>query len=98
MTRRRTRIARALAAAALLISLSAGSVLAGEITGNGKQTPIKFGQANSICAFSGLNDDPAGLDPDNGPPGRVQSWGQDVKANGPMGGVPGMACRGNQSH
>jgi hypothetical protein len=83
--------------AAAVAALGAGSAFAGEITGNGKSLePL---HANSICAYSGLNDDPTGIDPENGPPGRVQSWGKDVKdsvlaGNGPLGGVPGEACRG----
>jgi hypothetical protein len=65
--------------------LMAGPVSAGEITGHGKQTPIKAwqspeapaGPASSFCAFSGLNDDPdeAGLFED----GRVQSFGDIVQ-------------------
>jgi hypothetical protein len=83
--------------AAVVAAAGAGSAFAGEITGNGKSLePL---HANSICAYSGLNDDPTGIDPENGPPGRVQSWGKDVKdsvlaGNGPLGGVPGEACRG----
>ena len=94
----RTRSLLAAAVCAVAVAgLSAGSAFAGEITGNGKSLePL---HANSICAYSGLNDDPLGLDPNNGPPGRVQSWGKDVKdsvlaGNGPLGGVPGEACRG----
>jgi hypothetical protein len=94
----RTRSLLAAAVCAVAVAgLSAGSAFAGEITGNGKSLePL---HANSICAYSGLNDDPLGLDPNNGPPGRVQSWGKDVKdsvlaGNGPLGGVPGQACRG----
>src|SRR6266508_1824666 len=83
--------------AAAVAAAGAGSAFAGEITGNGKSLePL---HANSICAYSGLNDDPTGIDPENGPPGRVQSWGKDVKdsvlaGNGPLGGVPGQECRG----
>lgn len=68
------------AAAAVVAGLLAVSspALAGEITGNGKETPIKSeqsfpdapaGPANSLCAFSGLNDDPS----EDGH--RTQSWG-----------------------
>lgn len=47
----------------------ATSALAGEITGNGKPTPIRD-KANSECAFSGLDDaDDDGF-------GRTQNWGQ----------------------
>ena len=89
-----TRFSMAAAAAAVVLSLSAGAALAGEITGNGKSLePLR---ANSICAYSGLNDDPLGLNPENGPPGRTQSFGQDVR-NGfisPQDFNPGDACRG----
>lgn len=36
--------------------LTAGSVLAGEVTGNDKPTPINAYRANSICALSGQSD------------------------------------------
>ena len=80
--------------AAAVVGLTAGSALAGEITGTGKSLePL---HANSICAYSGLNDDPLGLDPSNGPPGRVQSYGQDVRMGliDPRAFNPGDACRG----
>ena len=90
-----TRFGVAASVAAVVLSLSASAALAGEITGNGKSLePL---HSNSICAYSGLNDDPTGIDPEhNGPPGRVQSYGQDVK-NGfidPREFNPGDACRG----
>lgn len=87
------RFAAAVSVAALALSLSAGAALAGEITGNGKTLePL---HANSICAYSGLNDDPTGIDPNNGPPGRTQSFGQDVKMGlNPKQFNPGDACRG----
>ena len=80
-----------LAVAAILAgSLALASpAIAGEITGNGKQTPIKeqqgpdapAGPAQSICAFSGLNDVPDGSDAPDDPfaPGRVQSFGDAVQ-------------------
>jgi len=59
-----------------------GTAFAGEQTGgpNPKPTPIDdFGHAQSICAFSGQNDDPTGggiaLEV-----GKVQNWGH-TKAN-----------------
>jgi len=65
---------------------------AGEVTGEGSDTPIRSGKASSICAFSGLNDD--GL----GPNSHVQSWGMFVRAFGGAGKVPfdgpGVDCRG----
>src|SRR3954464_7814871 len=59
----------------LAVGASAGSAFAGERTGNGKPTPIRF-TANSVCAFSGQNDNPTNpLDiPDAG--GVSQSYGQ----------------------
>jgi hypothetical protein len=95
-SRLRTRFGVAILAAAVVLSLSVGAALAGEITGNGKTLePL---HANSICAYSGLNDDPTGSDPNNGPPGRVQSFGQDVSPRlgliDPTQFNPGDACRG----
>ena len=66
-----------------------GTAFAGEVTGKGKTTPINnFGHAQSICAFSGLNDVPEGdlvpVDPEDpdGPQmidplsvGHTQNWG-----------------------
>lgn len=92
------RILQALGAAMLLLAISAGSVLGGEV--NGKIEPIAGpANANSICVFSGQNDDPMGLDPANGPAGRTQSFGQDVR-NGfidPREFNPGDACRGGSN-
>jgi len=92
------RILQALGAALLLLSLSAGSVLAGEVTGKGEPTAGPA-NANSICVFSGQNDDPMGLDPENGPPGRTQSYGQDVRMGfiDPTVFNPGDACGGGSN-
>ena len=90
----KTRFGIAVSVAAVALSRTAGAVFAGEITGNGKTLePL---HANSICAYSGLNDDPTGIDPNNGPPGRVQSYGSDVSRGfiSPHDFNPGMACRG----
>jgi len=56
--------------------LGAGTALAGEVTGNGKKED--YSQGRSICSFSGQNDHPEG-DPNEGPGGRTQSYGQDVR-------------------
>jgi hypothetical protein len=93
---------------AAAMGIAASAALAGEVTGNGKDTAGPA-HANSICVFSGQNDDPEGLDPENGPPGRTQSYGQDVRLwgaspstenPGKVGqGVftlhPGFACNGD---
>ena len=59
-----------------------GTAFAGEITGKGKPTPVdNFGHAQSICAFSGLNDVPEGdVDEETGEldplsVGHTQNWG-----------------------
>jgi len=72
------RLVVACSTAAVIASLGAGAVMAGEITGNGKSLklddPGKWGtwlHARSECAYSGLNDTP-GQDGF----GHTQSWGQ----------------------
>jgi hypothetical protein len=71
--------------------LGAGAAFAGEVTGKGKATGAPA-HANSICAFSGQNDG-------NPPPGRTQSFGQDVKFGraDPKVFNPGDACRGGSN-
>jgi hypothetical protein len=88
----------ALAVCAIFIGGSATTALAGEITGTGEPTAGPA-HANSICVFSGLNDDPtAPLSLDmsvapNGPGGVSQSFGQDVKLGlDPQLFNPGDAC------
>jgi hypothetical protein len=89
----------AVLAVALVVAMG-GTAFAGEITGNGKPTPIRE-RAGSICAFSGQNDNPD--DPED--LGRVQSFGDLVQEA--VAGVgasslvpmiraegPGAACRG----
>jgi hypothetical protein len=82
--------------AAAIAGTSAGAAFAGEITGNGKPTAGPT-HANSICVFSGQNDDPtAPLDGSgpNGPGGHSQSFGQDVRLGliDPHQFNPGDAC------
>ena len=50
------RFALGVAAAAVVLSLSASAVLAGEVTGSGKN--VDQNQGKSWCSFSGHNDDP----------------------------------------
>lgn len=86
MTRR---IFSAICAAALIASLSAGAVLGGEVTGNGKSLKTDDGKwgtglhGRSECAYSGQEDlqfqDHEGnplAEPTRGEPGHAQSWGQ----------------------
>lgn len=64
---------------------------AGEVTGNGGDTPIDGHIAASICSFSGLNDDSLPTSD------RVQAYGMIIRSLGggwqPFG--PGSSCRGN---
>ena len=80
-------------AVAAFVLAAATPVLAGEVTGSGKPTPVQGGIASSQCSYSGLNDDP-GLDGF----GMIQNYGMLVRS---MGGFdptfflhPGNACRG----
>ena len=76
---------------AALAALSASPALAGEVTGNGKETPAPD-RAASECAFSGRDDGDA-----EDPFTHTQSYGQLVRMFGPMGGVPGTACNPTRS-
>jgi opacity protein-like surface antigen len=94
------RFALGVAAAAVVLSLSASAVLAGEVTGSGKNSDQN--QGRSWCSFSGHNDDPgAPLDGSgpNGPGGHSQSFGQDVKLGleNPHEGNPGFFCNPNHT-
>ena len=89
--------------AASIAGATASAAFAGEVTGNGKATAGPD-NANSICVFSGQNDDPnAPLSLDlnvapNGPGGISQSFGQDVKLGlDPHVLNPGDACRGGSN-
>jgi hypothetical protein len=88
------------AVCALAVGLSASAASAGEVNGEGEPTAGPE-HANSICVFSGQNDDPtAPLSLDfavapNGPGGIAQSYGQKVKLGlDPQVFNPGDACRG----
>ncbi len=103
MTRRKSLPLAVLSAAALTIA-AAGSAFAGEVTGNGKPT-AGVPHANSICVFSGKNDNPsAPLNiPDAG--GVSQSYGQLVRLGvienffgaSPKTFNPGDSCRGGSN-
>jgi hypothetical protein len=60
-------------------AMLATPAFAGEVNGSTTNPKDDFAKGVSICIFSGLNDDPTGIDPEaNGPPGRTQNYGQDV--------------------
>lgn len=99
---RAARYAIAVGAAAALLSMAGGSVLAGEITGNGT---LKEVHGRSSCAYSGQEDLQFFYDdgdtlrkatPTKGDPGHAQSWGQIDKATrdflSSIGLNPGIAC------
>jgi hypothetical protein len=74
--------------AVLLLSLGTAAH-AGEITGTGEDTPIRSYTANSICAFSGLNDNTGFFE------GKAQSRGQIPKEFRGIWPAPGTACNGH---
>jgi hypothetical protein len=82
---------------AAIMAIGATAALAGEVTGSGAN--IDQNQGKSWCSFSGLNDDPLGLDPDNGPGGTSQSYGQEVRLGfaSPHELTPGIACNPNRT-
>jgi|ERR671936_1488652 hypothetical protein len=86
------KLAVALSLAVIATLLGATLAHAGEVTGSGKRS--NQNQGVSWCSFSGLNDDPEGLDPANGPGGTSQSYGQELKLGlvDPHEGNPGVAC------
>jgi hypothetical protein len=86
----KVRLGVAVSVAAMALSVGAGAAFAGEVTGSGRSLePL---HANSICAYSGLNDRTAG---EGDVTSRVQSYGQTVRGlKGAVKGVPGTACRG----
>ena len=81
-----------------VVGATGGTASAGEITGTGKPTPVNSYNANSICAFSGLDD----MDFEAPvQPGVVQNWGsipkevRDFLAT--IGEHPGTACNGSKN-
>jgi hypothetical protein len=82
---------------AALTALSAGPVLAGEVTPSGANS--KQNKGMSWCSFSGANDDPnAPLDGSgpNGPGGPSQSYGQENRLGlDPF--PPGTYCNPNRT-
>lgn len=103
MVAKKSTVATALCAVAVS-GLAASGATAGEITGNGKPTAGPA-HANSICVFSGKNDNPsAPMDnPDAG--GVSQSYGQLVRLGiiqsffgaTPKTLNPGDTCRGGSN-
>ena len=89
----------AVVSAVIMVGPGAGAAFAGEITGTGEPT-AGVPNANSICVFSGKNDDPTGINPEeNGPPGVSQSYGQENKLGlqDPTVFDPGDACKGGSN-
>jgi len=80
-----------------VMAVGANAALAGEVTGSGVNS--NQNQGVSWCSFSGLNDDPLGLDPANGPGGRSQSYGQELRLGlvDPHELNPGVACNPNRT-
>ena len=81
----------------IMVGPGVGTAFAGEVTGNGDPT-AGVPNANSICVFSGKNDDPTSTDPRD-PGGVAQSYGQENKLGlvDPRVFNPGDACRGGSN-
>jgi hypothetical protein len=98
-----SRLTVAVSVAAIVASLSATAVFAGEITGNGKSLKVEDGgkwhtglHARSFCAFSGQNDEYHEVSTEYP---RVQNWGEIPKEFraflASIGAHPGQACNPN---
>jgi hypothetical protein len=83
----RRRILWGVAVGAALVFGSAGGAFAGEIGGNGGETPAGE-NSRSLCAFSGLEDFDGTQPPE---PGVTQNWGQIPKEARDMFSVHGAA-------
>jgi hypothetical protein len=98
MVRRHMRsLGFAASVALVVLTLSASSVFAGEVKGPWTGSPntnvtAAPAHANSICAFSGLNDDINGQTAS-----RVQTAADSFKYYGLPHGTPGQACRGGSN-
>ena len=99
MRRKKSTLAALLCAVALA-GATVGAASAGELTGSGKPTAGPA-NANSICVFSGHNDDPTAppTGGPNGPGGQSQSYGQENRLGliDPHVFNPGDACRGGSN-
>jgi hypothetical protein len=94
----------AAACTAAIVALVPSTAIAGEVKGppgtpnvpnSGSGVPTAApDHANSICAFSGLNDMTVGEGPIDF---IVQSPGQDVRTGATPPGIPGVACRGGSN-
>lgn len=101
------KLGAAVGAAALVLTLAAGAVAAGEVTGNGRLLEV---QGHSFCAFSGQedlqwftddSDATRRTDPTRGDPGHAQNWGQIDQATRAfltsIGQNPGLSCNPTRS-
>ena len=95
---RKTSTLAALVCAIGLTGTTVGAAFAGEVTGNDKNTAAP-GNANSICAYSGQNDNPDRPLNVFDPGGRTQSYGQENRPGlvDPRVNNPGDACQGGSN-
>jgi hypothetical protein len=98
--RKKSLLAVAVCAAALTGG-SASAAFASEVIGppgSGTENLAATSHANSICVFSGLNDNPGSTNPEN-PGGIVQSYGYSFVSKGLKAAVPspGESCRGGSN-
>ena len=92
------KIVAAVAAVLTVAAVTASSAFAGEVTGNGKPTPIRTHLAASICSFSGLEDWTSSEQQPQGPPEGIAVSPGTVQVPRHEGGnvyppgAPGFAC------
>ena len=63
--------------AVICVGAIASPAMAGEVNGSDTTPKSQYSQGNSLCKFSGLNDNPDSSNPAN-PGGRTQSYGTSV--------------------
>ena len=97
------RLAAVVACVVAVVGVGAGSAFAGEVKGpqpGGPTTDYTGARSNSnsICSYSGQNDNPTSTNPMN-PGGRVQSYGYSVVREGAkeFAPSPGDECRGGSN-
>jgi hypothetical protein len=91
---RKSRVLHGLAGCAVALAMVGFTpAMAGENNGRGLETGAPT-HANSICAFSGLNDDPGSV-----PFGKIQSWGWTMRFFDLVARFfnPGDVCRGGSN-
>ena len=99
----RTRFAAVAACVVMVVGVGASAAFAGEVKGpqpGGPTTDYTGARSNSnsVCSYSGQNDNPTSTNPRN-PGGQVQSYGWNIARNGlkDVAPSPGDECQGGSN-